>query len=220
MKYILVENRTIIHLGPIDWKPRFIKSELDELEIDFFIPPVEQGYIKINNELELIPITSGDVAPAFDQNYESITGPYYTYFDFEVHTYYDILQQPIESIKANLKPSVTNERYIKEIAGTKVMIQNIEVTVDTARSNRDIFVQKYLLMGDTETVQWKFPEAWLTLTKVELGQVVAAGAIHVQNSFEWESLTCNEIDDANDIETLKAIIIVEPPIVNNNVGIM
>ena len=46
--YLLVENRQIVHLGPIPWRHRFIQSELDDLEVDFVVPQSEQGYIKIN----------------------------------------------------------------------------------------------------------------------------------------------------------------------------
>ena len=220
MKYILVENREIIHLGPIDWKPRFIKSELEDLEIDFFIPPVEEGYIKINDKFEIIPITSGDVIPIFDPIYEGISGPFYTYSEFEVGIFYEVQQQQLESIKCNLKPSIVSERYNKEISGTKVTLQGVEVTLDTSRGNRDIFYQKYLLMGDSETIQWKFPETWLTLTKAEFGEVASAIIVHVQNAFDWELSIFNKVDSANDIEMLKSIEIIEPSQVTNEFGMI
>jgi len=65
-------------------------------------------------------------------------------------------------------------------------------------------------MGENDTVNWKFPEGWLTLTKVELGAAVSAGAAHIQGSFDWEKAKIEEIEAAETVEVLDAIVIVEP----------
>ena len=88
-------------------------------------------------------------------------------------------------------------------------MQNVEVTADTNRGDRDIFIQKYLLMNENDVVTWKFPETWLNLTKLELGLIVAAGAAHVQNAFEWEDALVNQIGNCTTLEELDAIVIVE-----------
>ena len=63
-------------------------------------------------------------------------------------------------------------------------------------------------MGDNDTVQWKFPEAWLNLTKQELGLIVATGAGHVQGSFDWEVSKVAEIDNCTTHEQLLNVTLV------------
>ena len=91
---------------------------------------------------------------------------------------------------------VAVKRYVKEVAGTKATVQNTEVTVDTSREGRNVFVQKYSLMKTGDTVNWKFPEGWLTLTKIELGTIVTAGQTHIQSFFDWEKDYSDQIDAA------------------------
>lgn len=210
MNYILTENKTVL-LGPLSWKPRFLQSELDDLEVDYKISPIE-GYTKINDDLEIFPITSA-FAPDHDSYFESLSGPYYTFTDTEASQTYTKIDLDIQSIKYNLKSIVTDYRYKIENAGTKITIQDLKVTIDTARGNRDIFVQKFLLMNDTDIVEWKFPEGWLTLSKVELGSVVAAGNDWIQNAFGAEKLKHDEIDACNTIEELKLVVIPKDEVV-------
>jgi hypothetical protein len=96
------------------------------------------------------------------------------------------------------------------VAGTKTTIQDLEVTLDTSRDGRNVFIQKYTLMGEDDVVNWKFPEGWLTLTKTELGVAVATGAAHIQGAFDWEKAKVEEIEAAETVEALNAIVIVEP----------
>jgi hypothetical protein len=91
-----------------------------------------------------------------------------------------------------------------------VTIQGQEVVVDTSRDGRNIFVQKYQMMTDTDVVQWKFPTTWLTLSKADLGLAVTAGAAYVEAQFVWEQSIVNQIEAAVTVDELKAIVIVEP----------
>jgi hypothetical protein len=61
-------------------------------------------------------------------------------------------------------------------------------------------------MSDDEIVLWKFPEAWLNLTKPELGQVVYVGGMYIQASFVEESTKWDQVDACTTIEELEAII--------------
>lgn len=210
MQYLLVENKQTVLLGPIFWRHRFIQSELDDLDITYTVPPVEpNSYLKFTDELEIYPIA--DLAiPQHDAIFEQLAGPFWN-FDNQVATgHYTVLPRDLEAIKNDLRALAAAERYRKEVAGVQVTVQNTTVTVDTSRDGRNIFVQKYTLMADTDTVQWKFPETWLTLTRSELGVVVAAGAAHVQNQFDWESTIVAQITTAATVDDLRSIVVVEP----------
>ena len=202
-------------LGPIEWNPRFISSVLqsdldlpgrpnilqsDEQKVPYQIYPNVWIRKVVEQREEINPKT------------QTHMGPYWSYPNTEENyaiAEYRATNKPLEIVKSELKEQVAAERYRKEVAGVKVTIQNTEVTVDTNRGDRDVFVQKFLLMGDTDTVDWKFPEAWLSLSKTELGQIVAAGATHVQTCFTWELNKASEIDACTTHEELDAIVIVE-----------
>ena len=210
MQYLLVENKQTVLLGPIFWRHRFIQTELDDLDIDYTVPPVEpNAYLKITDNIEIYPITEL-LTPQYDPTFEQLAGPFWN-FDNQVATgHYTVVSKELDAVKNELRSLTAAERYRKEVAGVQVTVQDTTVTVDTSRDGRNIFVQKYTLMTDADTVQWKFPETWLTLTRSELGVVVAAGAAHVQSQFDWESAIVTQINSATTVDELQSIVIVEP----------
>jgi hypothetical protein len=209
MQYLLTENKSVL-LGPIDWKPRFIQSELDDLEVDFKIPIAEPGYLAINETLEIIPVITS-YKPAVDFNFEHLAGPFYTFTNNGAHEVYSSYRLSLDIIKENLHAIAAMARFRKEELGTKTTIQNLEVTVDTTRSSRNIFVQKYLLMSESDTVLLKFAEGWFTVTKAELGQVVQAGNNYIQAQFDAEKVKLGEIDAHDTFEGLQAVVIIPLP---------
>ena len=64
-------------------------------------------------------------------------------------------------------------------------------------------------MADTDTINWKFPETWLTITKQELGYIVSQGVAYIQGCFDWEVQKNAEIDACTTLAELDAIIIAE-----------
>lgn len=209
MQYLLVENKQIVHLGPIFWKHRFIQSELEDLDIVYQVPPVEpNSYLKITDSVEIFPVEP-IIQPAYDPTYEQLVGPFWTFTDVATGTY-TITARDLSTIKSVLKEQAAAERYKKEVSGVKVVVQDQEVLVDTSREGRSVFVQKYSMMADTDTVQWKFPSTWLTLTKTELGTGISGGAAHIEAQFVWEQNIVSQIDAALSAEGLKAINIIEP----------
>lgn len=208
MNYLLVENKQIVHLGPIAWRHRFIQSELEDLDVDYIVSPTEpNGYLRINDSLEIYPVNLEN--PVFDALYQQLAGPFWT-FDNEVATgTYNVLDRDIAGIKGDLKGVAAGERYRKETSGIKLTVQETEVSVATDRDSRNVYAQKLVSMTDNDTVQWKFPQAWLTLTKQELVTVLNSINAYVQTQFDWEIGIVQQIDDAQDIDTLKNIVIVE-----------
>lgn len=203
--YLLVENRETVLLGPMNWRQRFFQEELKDLEVEFQVPPVEQGYLRVNDSLEFFPIVSIE-SPEIDLLFEQPVGPFWTYDNNEARGVYQKIPGSIDAAKGNMKTMAANRRYVKENTPFKMTVQGQEVTIDVSRDNRNIFVQKYQMMADGETVQWKFPEGWVELTKIELGGIVAAGAAHIQTQFDWEKNIGDQIDAAPDVDTLKTIL--------------
>lgn len=201
-------------LGPIEWNPRFISSVLQsDLDLNYQPNILASDEQKVPYEvlrnvwIRRVTYNNEEHNPKI----HTLMGPYWTYNGDEAIAEYRKQDKPLDIVKSELKQLVTARRYEKEIAGVKVTIQGIEVTVDTARGSRDVFVQKYLLMGDNDTVEWKFPETWLTLTKSDLGLAVQAGVAHVQSQFSWENAKFNEIDACTTLEELDAFVIEPKP---------
>lgn len=213
MAFLLVENRQSVLLGPMDWRQRFFQGELDDLEVDYQLPPILTGYLQINDELEIFTVVEIAV-PDHDPIFEHLAGPTWTYDNGEARGVYTKQDIDISTIKSNLKNIAAAERYRRENVPTTVTVQDIEVTLDVSRDNRNIFLQKLMMMGDTDTVGWKFPEMWLTLTKAELSSVIIAGAAYIQAQFDWEKSVADSIDSAATVDDLKAIVIVEPFVPN------
>jgi len=211
MKYVLVQNKSQIFLGPIDWRPRFIQSEIDtlleegDLSQQYTVPPVEQGYIQLADGFEIYPITSIIDPADFDPKFDDLIGPVWSFENNEARMSYTKQDRQIDAVRSSLKEIVAAERFIKENAGTMINIQSNDVFLDTSREGRNIFVQKYFLMGDADTVNWKFPTCWLTLTKTDLGQLVTAGVKYIQDQFDWEKNLVEQIDSAQTVGQLRSI---------------
>lgn len=211
MQYVLVENKSTVILGPIFWKQRFIQSELDDMEVTFTVSPTEPNeYVKINDTLEIFPVVDV-VTPSYDSQYEQPSGPFWTFENNQAVATYGVAPKNIDAIKNELKAKAARLRYGKESSGIKLTIQNTEVSTATDRDSRNIYTQKLVVMGDTDTVLWKFKEAWLTLTKAELTELVSSVNNHVQAQYDWEANIVGQVDAATTVEELKAIVFVEQP---------
>jgi hypothetical protein len=217
--YIIVQNRETVLLGPMSWRQRMFQNEINELidngelTINYEVPPAEVGYVDLGDNVEIFPVEM--LVTEYDPNFESLSGPFWT-FDNNVATgSYTKQDGDIALIKGNLKNILASIRYTKEQTPFVTTVQNTEVTVDASRENRNIFVQKYQFMADNDTVEWKFPEGWLTLTKQELGSLVITGATFIQQQFDWEKGYADQIDAATTIAELKTILTeFNPPPVN------
>lgn len=202
--YILqYKNRVIA--GPRDWHAGMFKFALESVGIDTTVPGVapEQLPLVINADAKIQECVL--VYPEYNKKIQYAHGPFWDFSkDVAIGTF-EVKENSIEAIRNDLKAIVAAERYKNETAGTKITVQNKEVTIDTTRGARDIFAQKYLLMADNETVNWKFPEGWLTLTKAELGAVVNMAVAHIQNEFNWEKTKVEAIEAAATSAELDAI---------------
>jgi hypothetical protein len=207
MYAVVYKDRVIV--GPMDWNRGIFQGSLEKEKITATLPRVapEELPYTVNEDAKIYNVE--EVRPEMNPMVEFYYGPLWEITETKVIANYEVVDSPIESARINFKQQAADERYKKEVSGTKLNIQNTEVTIDTSRDGRNIFVQKYALMADGETVNWKFPESWLTLTKTELGQIVAAGATHIQSAFDWEKTINDEIDAATTKEELLAIEIVE-----------
>lgn len=210
MEYVLVKDGRVIN-GPRKWNFRSFEATLEEdCEVIYKLPMSYNSETPIEI-VEGIRIVSAVLQPhAFNPKIEYLHGPFWTYIaDVAVGTY-ETVPHSIESVQNTLKARIADNRYTREVSGVKITIQGQEVTGDTSRERRDTYAMTYILMADDDTVQWKFPEGWLTLNKTEMGGVVAAGAEHIQTAFEWEASKVAEINACTTLEQLDAVDLGDP----------
>lgn len=214
--YAIVHKNRVI-LGPLAWAQKYYTDVLKiRHRIQANIPgqAPEQLPYRVDADTTIHLVTENK--PEIDAMVEYHYGPLWDLTSDVVVANYDIVPLPIESARNNFKALAAHERYKKEVSGTKTTVQGIEVTCDTSRDGRNIFLQALSLMPDGGSSNWKFPEGWFTLTKAELTQVVYAGAAHIQAAFDWEKDINDQIDAAQTAEELKAIEIEPVPVNVNN----
>jgi hypothetical protein len=208
MHAVIHKDKVII--GPKEWNRGFFTFRFQQLKIAASTmprtAPTEMPFI-VDADTKIVPATV--IYEEINPMTQYHRGPVWEISEDSATATYVATDTPIEQARGNFRNQAADERYKKEVAGTKITIQDLEVSLDTSRDGRNIFLQKYSLMSDTDTANWKFPEGWLTLTKAELGQIVQAGATHIQSAFDWEKGINDQIDAAETAEELLAIEIVE-----------
>ena len=199
--FALIHKNEVIS-GPRDWDRAFFTFILNSKNVRLNVPipraAPDQTTYHIDDDTKIV--TAEIVQASINPMVEYHQGPTWELLEDKALAHYATIDTPIEFAKNNFKDLIAAKRYEKEIKGTKTTIQGTEVTLDTSRDGRNIFIQKYSLMQDDTTVNWKFPEGWLTITKTELGQCVAAGVTYIQSCFDWEK----SYDDLINAATTKA----------------
>jgi hypothetical protein len=217
--YVITDHNTqnFVILGPIEWKPRYISDILsDELDQDIVITREDETRVPF----DVVPgVTIRKCISVYEEINTKIhrhEGPFWVYDDgnteYQATATWEQRDKSLESVKADLKNLVADIRWKKEATGVTLTIQGTEVWCDTSRGNRDIFLQKYTIMPDNTTINWKFQNAWLELTKAELGTIVTEGSTYIQSCFDWEAAQSVIIDNCATLAELDALVFEDPVI--------
>lgn len=209
MYAVVYKGRVIV--GPMQWNRALYQGSLARQGVTASLPRVAptEWPLVINDDAKIVPVE--ETRPEINDSVEYYYGPLWTITEDKATANYEVHDAPIESARSNLKQIAAGERWRRETAGTKITVQGQEVTVDTTREGRNIFVQKLNIMNDGDTVNWKFAEGWLNITKLELAAVVSAADNYVQSCFDWEKTISDQLDAANTKQELLAVEIIEPP---------
>lgn len=199
-----IANNNKVILGPCSWNKGFFTTILRQKKITHgFIPlkPVDELPYELNETTKIFPVEV--VHEPINEFIQYHTGPFWEIKDNVAIATYEPTEQNIVFAKQNYKNLLSEKRYEKEIAGAKVTVQDTEITLDTTRDGRNAYVQKYTLMQDGDTINWKFPEGWMSLNKTEFKSILDAVDHHVQTTFNWEKTIYTQID----AETLVADLV-------------
>lgn len=207
--YVLIHKDRVI-VGPMAWNRAMFDGALNKLKITHTLPRAAPSDLPLIIDDDTRLAESVYEYPEHNAKITYLNGPFWN-FDAPVAVGTFVVEPiAVEFIKGNLKQEVAAERYRREELGTTHELQGVSVTLDTSRSGRDIFAQTYLLMADGDVKSWKFPQGWFTITKSELGSIVATGVSYIQSCFDWERAKSEEIDACETAAQLDAVVIVEP----------
>jgi hypothetical protein len=204
--YAVIYNNKVV-VGPMNWNRGMFQGALEKKGISYELSRTAPNNLPLVIDEHAKIMQVDEIRPQMNPLLEFYYGPLWDITEETAIANYEVHDSPIESMRYNLKQLAAQERYNKEVLGTTVIIQDHVVTIDTNRGARDVFVQKYLLMADSDLVNWKFLSTWLTLTKQDLGLIVQAIDQHVQTCFDWEADISNQLDLADTKQALLAVAI-------------
>lgn len=204
--YAIVHKERVIS-GPMEWNRAMFEYSLNSVGVEYYLPRLgfsdEEMPFVIDENTKVMRAEL--VTPEHNEKTEGTYGPFWDFSTGVAVGTYGIKTKDLGSIREYIKKRIAVLRYEKEIAGTEVTIQDTPVFIDTNRDARNVYMQKYLAMNDTDTVNWKFGLTWLTLSKADINTIIVECQNHVQSAFDWEKQKNDLIDSASTVEELDAI---------------
>lgn len=205
----VVKYKQRVVLGIIPWNSQYISDVMRSryrvtVDVPFNEPDASQFPLVINSDITIYAAEE-DRPPTINPMVEFYYGPTWDLVGNKMVARYQVLPLELENAKGNYRTKAAQLRYAKEIAGTKVEFNGTEYSIETTRGQRSKYVEKFVTMTDTQTVNWKFSEGWVTLTKAQLLTVVNAIDEHVQGAFDYELGLVFTINAATSNEQLLAI---------------
>jgi hypothetical protein len=204
--YVATHNDSVI-LGPIAWNPRLIAAAIrDELDLD-----TEPTILSSDSTRVPFDVMTGVrirpcqvVKPSYDE-FQQLAGPTWTFTPDLGTATWTVVDKQIDLVKGELKSRLAGERYRQEVTPLKMTLNGSEVTILTERGAREFLTSTYQAMSVGDSVNWKFPERWMSITRAQLLSIIVAIRQHVQSKFDWEMNQETVIDSAPDAPTLRSL---------------
>lgn len=203
--FAVVYNNKVI-LAPVSWNSSFIEASLQRKKLKVSVPRREPKVFPFVLSEDLKIVRAIHKRPEMNSMTHYYHGPHWDLSDPDVAVAnYRVEPSPLEAVKVNYRELAASERYRKESVEIGHVIDGLEVTLSTKREDRSMFSDKYMIMGPKETTLWKFKEGWLTLSRDDVKGIIVAIDSHVQKQFDWERSIVDQIDAAEDSETVASI---------------
>ena len=205
----VVKYKESIVLGIIPWNNKYIQDVMRNryritIELPYLEPESSEFPYVVNDDITIYPASEDrdlNINPMVQQYY----GPTWEFLEKNVIAHYEIRPLDLHDAQSNYRARAAAYRYDKEVAGTKITINSVEYNIETDRSNRSKYIEKYIMLEDNQTVNWKFIDQWVNLSKQNLQNIIQAIDSHIQAAFDWELSMINIIESAASSEDLLAI---------------
>lgn len=204
--FVIVHDNNVI-FGPKNWnKLNFEEVILEDCEVECSLETRNNDNlpIVINDGVKILPVV-GLPQPEFNPKIQRLEGPYWNFFDDRAEMYFTVGDIAVDAVKNFMKSWVANERYNSETGSFEHTIGDQTITVGTSREQRNTYVQTYVMMDDTETINWKTNVGWIKINKSDMFGIIQAVKAHVQNCFDWENTKHDEIESADTLNALDSI---------------
>lgn len=204
--YVIIHKNRVI-LGILPWNSQYYTDVLrsryritTELPRNEPAPDVFPWEIDADTKI----VSAQEVRPNIENPLvKYYYGPTWDFLETKVIANYEVIPHAIEDARANYKVKAGTQRYEQEVSGTSITIDDVEYKIETDRSSRTKYIEKYVSMGDT--VNWKFNEGWVVLTKTQMQSIVAAIDTHVQSAYDEELRLNAVIAACETAEQLEAV---------------
>ena len=206
--YAIVHNNFVILTQP-NWNTRMFTNILEEecgiqkrilLADEQTLPMILNDYTKI-----LRVITN---YPEYNPKIEWLDGSNYTVTEDNVVANYTVKPLDIIIAKGNLIDKLPALRYEIEKKSIDITVQDLNLNISTDRETRSTFTNKLLAIGEN-TINFKFQEGWLNLSKADLEYIIQQIDFAVQEAFDWELSKTNEINACQTHEEINNIVLVK-----------
>lgn len=199
MMYVVKYKERVI-LGLIPWNWKYITDVLmirHRVTIDIPIeePQPSEFPLRVHDDVTIY-IGEENIPKNMNPMTEYYYGPTWEFLEDKVIAKYEIVPLELQSAKNNYKNLAAKKRYEKEIEGVEIVINNTQLKIETSREERSKYIEKLISIDNVETLNWKFKEGWMSLSKQNLQYIVQSIDSHIQSAYDYEYNLNNLIDNA------------------------
>ncbi len=206
--YILVKDNQVF-AGPNIWHPKLFQSYIEQdFEIEKILPlqaPISGT--NLGDDIFSYDVTIVTI-PDHNQKIQRLEGPFYN-FTTVAEQYFIAVDKSIDHVKSELIDIASHNRWKVENGGIDMALQGHNVTLDTSRENRSVYL--HTLQSNIDNSEWKMVSdigiIWITLSLSEVQQVLNRITNHVQSVFSWEKNKIIEINNCTDLNSLDQVIL-------------
>ena len=206
--YAIVHNNFVILTQP-NWNTRMFTNILAEecnVERRILLADEQNVPIILNENTKILKV--GVTTPEYNPKIEWLDGPIFDIQENIVNATYAVKPLDLTIAKGNLIDKLPALRYEKEKKSIDIKIQDLNINISTDRETRAIFTNKLLAIGEN-TINFKFKEGWLNLTKTDLEYIIQQIDFAVQEAFDWELSKTNEINSCKTLEEINNIVLIK-----------
>jgi len=206
--YAIVHNNFVILTQP-NWNTRMFTSILEEecgINRRILLADEQTLPMILNENTKILKVYLN--TPEYNPKIEWLDGPNYTVTEDNVVANYTVKPLDIIIAKGNLIDKLPALRYEREKKSIDITVQDLNLNISTDRETRSTFTNKLLAIGEN-TINFKFQEGWLNLSKADLEYIIQQIDFAVQEAFDWELSKTNEINSCKTLEEINNIVLVK-----------
>lgn len=205
--FIIVKDN-FVEYGPKEWNKNSFEYMVDILTSKKInLPNENTNVITIDEDCKIYPVIQNIQETEIDIFYRDTTGPFWQFTDTHAIASYNITLASLDKIKNKIKEKIKKNKNKKiSFFIVKINVNNEEILFSINEQEKNNIFQKYSIMEDSSVIQWKHSNGWIELSKSNFKELVNAVNYYIENEFIWEKTKCQEIDNCQNIDELKAFV--------------